>query len=254
MPLDREKHVVSLQGKEYVLYAGVLSLAHEKGLLSIETLLVQIPGPDNEHTAIVKARVEFADGQRFEEYGDASPRNVTARIATALIRMAATRAKGRAMRDAVNVGETLAEELPPEPEPARAGQGAPRHTPRAEYPQGAPEQPEPVEPKDTPGSSPRAETWVEPTTGQILSRADLLKGCERLTAKAKEAGINAPAFYPKTTSNERLFALGRALVETLRKAGTIAAMEDGEQPLIEAPPDTKAARKPAGQGRSYDER
>lgn len=105
--------VIQLQGRAYPTYGAVLDLAHRIGLLSIETELVQIPGPDNEHTAIVKATVHLADPRMvFTDYGDASPRNVNSRIATALIRMASTRAKGRALRDAVNVGECLLEELP----------------------------------------------------------------------------------------------------------------------------------------------
>jgi hypothetical protein len=113
------KFLVNLSGKEYPTYPGVLAEAHERGLQSIEAFLIQIPATDNDFTAIAKAVVTMKDGTRFEEYGDASPKNVNARIATALIRMALTRAKGRALRDAVNIGQTLAEEIPDEP-PAHA--------------------------------------------------------------------------------------------------------------------------------------
>jgi hypothetical protein len=94
-----------------------LGEAHERGLQAIETELVQIPTADNEHTAIVKATVRMKDGSVFQDYGDANPRNTNARIATALIRMASTRAKGRALRDAINVGQTMLEELPDLDEP-----------------------------------------------------------------------------------------------------------------------------------------
>lgn len=108
------KWIVSLQGKEHPLYGGVLALAHEMGLLGIEVDLVQIPTDENGQTAIARATVRMAGDAVFADYGDASPRNTNARIATALIRMASTRAKGRALRDAVNIGETLAEEIPNE--------------------------------------------------------------------------------------------------------------------------------------------
>jgi hypothetical protein len=103
----------------------VLAEAHERGLQSIEASLIQIPASENDFTAIAKATVTMKDGTRFEEFGDASPKNVSARIATAIIRMAMTRAKGRALRDAVNIGQTLAEEIPDEqasdrPPPAHA--------------------------------------------------------------------------------------------------------------------------------------
>jgi hypothetical protein len=117
--------IVNLQGKPYSTYSHVLNLAHERGLQSIVTDLLQVPTADNEHMAIVRATVVMKDGTTFMEYGDASPRNVNAKIATALIRMAATRAKGRALRDAVNVGEALREEIGDEEDsaPGRATQG-----------------------------------------------------------------------------------------------------------------------------------
>lgn len=124
MALD-PKHVVNLQGKEYVLYAGLLAEAHTRGLKGIDVQLIQIPGPDNEQTAITRATVILENGETFTDYGDASPRNTNSRIATALIRMASTRSKGRALRDAVNIGITMVEELP-EPEEEAATNGKAR--------------------------------------------------------------------------------------------------------------------------------
>lgn len=106
------KWIVTLQGKEHPLYAGVLAEAHERGLQSIETQLIQQGDDKNNNTWIVKATVRTKDGQTFEGYGDANPRNTNPRIATALLRMAETRAKGRALRDAINCGQTMLEELP----------------------------------------------------------------------------------------------------------------------------------------------
>jgi len=120
------KYLVNLKGKDYPVYAGVLNEAHKKDLLGIETKLVQIPTEENGNTAIIKAIVylQFSGGtigikdtkgvKQFEAYGDANPKNVNSIIVTALIRMAETRAKGRALRDAVNIGDTLAEEIPEE--------------------------------------------------------------------------------------------------------------------------------------------
>jgi len=108
--LDK-RHVISLQGQEFITYEGLLSEAHAKGLKSIRTRLVQLPDTTNGHTAVVTAEVELDGGKVFSGIGDASPQNVNSMIAKHLIRMAETRAKARAFRDAVNIGMTSLVEL-----------------------------------------------------------------------------------------------------------------------------------------------
>lgn len=111
MAIDR-KWIVNLNGKDFVLYAGLLAEATDQGLRGIETQLIQIPTEENGHTAIVKAIALIEGRSVFEGYGDANPKNVNPRMVGALIRMAETRAKGRALRDATNIGITMLEELP----------------------------------------------------------------------------------------------------------------------------------------------
>jgi hypothetical protein len=103
--------MITRQGKQYVLFAGLLDEAHSLGLKGIDTDLIQIPDDSNGNVAIVKATAEMEDERRFSGIGDASPDNVGRNIAPHLIRMAETRAKARALRDAVNVGATAMEEL-----------------------------------------------------------------------------------------------------------------------------------------------
>jgi hypothetical protein len=122
----KKEFIVERNGKSFVLYAGLLDLAHERGLKGITTTLVQIPTALNEYTAIVHATVELRGepevinhetkearypGQTFTGLGDANQDNVSRMMVPHLIRMAETRAKARALRDAVNVGVTALEEL-----------------------------------------------------------------------------------------------------------------------------------------------
>ena len=102
--------MIERQGKRFVLYAGLLEEAHGRGLRSVETDLLQIPSSENGEVAIVKAVVRTEEG-KFSGIGDASPENVGRAIRPHLIRMAETRAKARALRDAINVGVTAFEEL-----------------------------------------------------------------------------------------------------------------------------------------------
>jgi hypothetical protein len=106
----REEYMIERQGKRFVLYAGLLEEAHSRGLRSIETELLQVPKSENGEVAIVRAVVRTEDG-KFTGIGDASPENVNRTIAPHVIRMAETRAKARALRDAINVGVTAFEEL-----------------------------------------------------------------------------------------------------------------------------------------------
>jgi len=142
-PRWRNAFVIKRENRDFVLYAGLLDLAHRKGLRGIATSIVQIPTELNGMVAIVHAVVTMElDGDDalitgdFMGLGDASPSNVTRMMAPHLIRMAETRAKARALRDAVNVGMTSFEELGddtghdgaqrPQNEPAWGSSAAPR--------------------------------------------------------------------------------------------------------------------------------
>lgn len=107
----KDKHGRVVGEREVATYAGLLARAHAEGLKRIATKLLQIPHPDNGDVAIASAEVEMRDGTTFTGIGDASPRNVPSRIAEATIRMAETRAKARALRDATDIGIVALEEL-----------------------------------------------------------------------------------------------------------------------------------------------
>ena len=106
-----KKFIVTLQGKEFVTYEGLLDVAHQMKLKSIKTDIVQLPNEENQYLCIMKAIAVTEDGKEFHGYGDANPNNVNKNIAPHLIRMAETRAKARALRDLTNIGMTAFEEL-----------------------------------------------------------------------------------------------------------------------------------------------
>jgi hypothetical protein len=106
----KKEFIVNRQGKDFVLYEGLLDEAHQQGLCRISTTLIQLPHDDNGNMAVVAAEIETGKGT-FSGLGDASPANVGRPIVPHILRMAETRAKARALRDAVNIGVTALEEL-----------------------------------------------------------------------------------------------------------------------------------------------
>lgn len=107
------KYIVNVQGKDFVTFPGLLAIAHEKGLIGINTDLV-----NNDLTnPVIKATVSMRDASNpeivrvFTGYGDASVNNVAKKVAGALIRMAETRSVARALRFATNIDMTAIEEL-----------------------------------------------------------------------------------------------------------------------------------------------
>jgi hypothetical protein len=111
----RAEYWVLLQGKKHPTWPGVLVALHESGLLGIEVTVLQYPASDNGNTAVCSATVTMkGDGERdllFTEVGDANATNTGPAIAKHIIRLAATRAKGRAGRDALALGIALVEEM-----------------------------------------------------------------------------------------------------------------------------------------------
>jgi hypothetical protein len=110
-PRLKDGFLKNIKGKDFVLYAGVLDLATQKGLLKLEVELLQYPTKENGNEAICRAIAEGKNGETFSDLGDANPNNCAPLIVKHLIRMASTRAKGRALRDMCNIGIACLEEL-----------------------------------------------------------------------------------------------------------------------------------------------
>jgi len=103
--------IVDIKGKEFVLYSGLLDLAHQKGLLKLEVEAIQHPTKENGNIAVCKAIATSRLGEVYTDIGDANPNNTAPMIAKHLLRMASTRAKARVLRDFSNIGMTALEEL-----------------------------------------------------------------------------------------------------------------------------------------------
>ena len=111
VPKLDERFMTSIKGKDFVLYAGVLDLATQKGLLKLEVELLQFPSKENGNEAICRAVAESKTGEVFSDIGDANPKNCHSMIAKHLIRMVSTRSKARCLRDMCNISIVAVEEL-----------------------------------------------------------------------------------------------------------------------------------------------
>lgn len=98
---------MTIQHKPFVLFAGLLTLAHARGLLSLKVTFISVTS----ELALCAAVATFKDGSVFADVGDASPSNVNKAVAKHFPRVAATRAAARALRHGLNVNMVAFEEL-----------------------------------------------------------------------------------------------------------------------------------------------
>jgi len=110
-PTIDPRFITNIEGRDFVLLGGLLDVAHQKGLLSIEVEPLQFPTEQNHMTAICKATVMSKYAETFSDIGDANLNNTHPRVAKHLIRMSSTRAIARALRSFVNSPIACLEEL-----------------------------------------------------------------------------------------------------------------------------------------------
>jgi hypothetical protein len=216
--------------KETIAYAEILKLAHEEGLKSIQTEILLQPSEENGRHCIVKATVETERGH-YEGLGDADPGNVEDFLAPHLIRVAETRAKARALRDAVNVGVVSFEELDGAslpPGPSDPGSGAPAAPTASRSPRhsgnGAESRPRPT-PSRTRPVAPRAPQAARPGNGST----ELMSEAQRRYLFRIIAGQG----YQREEAEERLKDLFQ--VERLGAVTKVAATKMIDQLLNPAP-------------------
>jgi hypothetical protein len=102
-----QQHVVLIQGKPFVRFAGLLQMAHDRGLVALTADWIY----NDAELSLAHAVATFQDGRRFEESGDATPANTNRKVAVHFRRVALTRAKARVLRDALGVDLVAVEEL-----------------------------------------------------------------------------------------------------------------------------------------------
>src|SRR5262249_15994017 len=101
------QYIQLIHGKPFVRYAGLLAMAHERGLQKLEATFVSV----TDALAVAQATATFQDGRRFVESGDATPENVHFGVRPHFARLALTRAKARGLLDALKIGICAVEEL-----------------------------------------------------------------------------------------------------------------------------------------------
>ena len=109
--LKANGYIANLKGKEYVLYSGLLDLAHRNGLKEMSCEIIHLDR--KEQFCMIKAVVK-GDRGTYIGHGDADPSNTGKMVLSAFIRMAETRAYARALRLYTGIGMTAKEELPPQ--------------------------------------------------------------------------------------------------------------------------------------------
>jgi len=103
------KYIVNISGKDFMTYEGLLNKAHEKKENFNMEIVESFVSADMK-MAWCKVRIT-ADGRIFDGFGSSTPENTGKMTSDHPIEMAHTRAKGRALRDYLNIGQAMAEEL-----------------------------------------------------------------------------------------------------------------------------------------------
>jgi len=100
------RHIVLIQGKPFVKFAGLLDLAHKRGLQAL-----QVDWTSNDAELSLAHAVAVFPFGTFAESGDATPANVNKKVAPHFRRCALTRAAARCLRLALGLDMVAVEEL-----------------------------------------------------------------------------------------------------------------------------------------------
>lgn len=116
----KKQYIVNIKGKDAIKVEGLVVLAHDKGMWKMDTEIIQYPSEENKWTAICKCTVGGYDWDpikkeirevEYSDIADANEANCTSMVAKSYIRMASTRAIGRALRKYTNCDMLCSSEL-----------------------------------------------------------------------------------------------------------------------------------------------
>ena len=105
----KDEDVINISGKDFMTYKGLLKRAHEK---KEDFSMVITESWVSEDMKMAWCKIKLTtEKQTFDGFGSSTPDNTGKMTSSHPVEMAHTRAKGRALRDYLNIGEVMAEEL-----------------------------------------------------------------------------------------------------------------------------------------------
>jgi len=223
-----ERWIIEIEGNQFVKYAGLLDLGHQKGISQIEVEPLQLPTKENGNSAICKATVISKSGESFTDIGDANPGNCSSKVSKHLLRLASTRAIARSLRTFTNIGYTCLEELADLNDVIGSGSKT-SSKPKAAKPAGKkPMAAKPAESKTKPSQS--------DSTGKAASKDDQIKTdeAENSAGNIPKGGNGNGRSKPKATGKQPAMseAQKRAIYNLSRRRGI--SVEDLEAMSVDA--------------------
>ncbi len=103
-----KKYIVDIKGKKFITYTGLLAEAHKKGLQKLTVKELTVDWANGSAHCIVEA--VFKD-ITVEGVGSGSQVNCSSMVKDHFVEMSQTRAKARALRDALNIDMVAVDEL-----------------------------------------------------------------------------------------------------------------------------------------------
>ena len=132
-PRIKPEWIVERDGKPTLPFEFLVKIAHDEGLQSMDSCILQFPSSDNDHAAVVKGIV-MLDGKPFSAHADSSRANTGGKFGLFLIATAETRAYGRALRNGLGITMLCFEEIGDESQPDRTGGERAAYTPAPQGP------------------------------------------------------------------------------------------------------------------------